>query len=109
MCNDRIILIFDPHFGEKLRPLATSSPIWIINSSDNDAVAHDLWKSKVGNITTFKPAHFTDLIDTVDEHHYGWKELEVIGETLTENASASVSRYTAAISIATEDGFFVKR
>jgi hypothetical protein len=109
MRDDKVLLIFDPQFGEKLRPLASASPIWIINSSENDAVAHDLWSSKIGNITTFKPADFGELLDTIDEHHSGWKELEVIGETLTDNASEALLAHKPSTVVSTNAGFLVKR
>ena len=109
MHNDKVLLIFDPHFGDKLRPLTSGSPIWIINSSENDAVAHDLWNDKVGNITTFRPADFTELLGTVDDHHAGWKELEVIGETLTDSASKALLAYQPSSVVPTNAGFLVKR
>ena len=79
MTDKSILLIFDPHFGDRLREVDLSSPIWIVQSNDNDPTIAELWKAKAGDITSFKPQDFGFLMRTVDEHHSGWAELEVIG------------------------------
>ncbi|WP_316231923.1 hypothetical protein [Bradyrhizobium sp. SZCCHNR1051] len=79
MTDKCLCLVFDTQFGERLRDIDSSSPIWIVQSKDNGPIVSDLWQANVGNITSFKPQNFDLLLGTVDEHHPGWSELEVIG------------------------------
>src|SRR5262249_14099158 len=75
----RICIILEANFGADLERLDKSAPIWIVQSCSNDAVVEDLWRSKTGNITSFRNESFDQLIDTVDQHHPGWTELDVYG------------------------------
>jgi 23S rRNA G2445 N2-methylase RlmL len=106
---DKIVLIFDPGYGEKLGSLALRYSVWIIQSGENDPIAQSFCEIEGTNITTFRPQTFADLLDTVDQHHDGWKELVIIGERLTENASKAAAGYTNSSVIATETGFLVRR
>src|SRR5690348_6736397 len=109
MRNEKVFLIFDVRFGERLRALVGAAPIWIIDSAENDHVVHELWKSPDSNITTFKPQSFVELLDTVDQHHPDWKEIEVIGELLTQAASDEACTYSVGSIEATASGFLLKR
>jgi hypothetical protein len=59
-------------FGEALRQLDFSVPIWIVQSEQKNPVIADLWKAKAGKITSFSAQEFGQLVDTVDQHHPGW-------------------------------------
>jgi hypothetical protein len=106
--EDKVVVIFDPGFGEKLLSVI-GPPIWIIDSADNDLTARELWNRKVPGITTFRPQRFVDLLDTIDQHHPRWRTLEIIGESLTDEARDEARNYSASAIAPTAVGFVVKR
>ena len=79
MTDYRVCIIFRTDFGERLRTLDLSTPIWIVQSADNDPVISDVWRAKAGNITKFDAQDLLSLLGTIDEHHAHWRELEVHG------------------------------
>ena len=79
MTDKPVQIIFRTDFRERLRDLDLSAPIWVIQSSDNDPVVYELWRAKAGNVTKFKSQDFDNLLPTIDEHHPGWRELQVYG------------------------------
>lgn len=71
-------------FGERLRGLDLSVPIWIVRSEANNPVLADVRRAEAGDITAFEPEQFVDLLETVNEYHWDWTELEVHGVKLDE-------------------------
>lgn len=104
----KIHLIFDSEFGTRLDRLDKSSPIWIVQSAINDPVIANLWELNAGDLTSFRSQAFGQLIDTVDQHHFGWLELEVYGLTAEEGAAA-LAEYGAGTTTRTRDGFIFRR
>jgi hypothetical protein len=81
MSDERVCIIFDTDFGERLQTLDFRHPIWVVGSIKNDPAIRRLWLAKVGNITRFDAQDFDSLLPTIDEHHPRWRELEVQGLT----------------------------
>jgi hypothetical protein len=106
--DKRVCLVFIPDFGERLRRLDFTTPIWVVQSKDNEPVVTELWKSKTGNITSFQLQAFDQLLDTVDQHHPGWRELEVHGIAL-EEAERPLADYGGGQFTRTADGFLFQR
>lgn len=104
----RVCIVVEPKFGEQLRGLDYSVPIWIVQSPDNDPFVSELWDAKTGDITRFKPQPFAQLIDTVDEHHPKWSELEMHGLG-AESAKLTLAGYGNGDYAETTDGFVFRR
>src|SRR5690349_19889338 len=79
MSSERVRIIFDPEFGERLPTLDLRHPVWIVGSVRNDPAVRELWQAKAGDITRFDTQDFDWLLPTIDEHHPDWRELEVHG------------------------------
>jgi hypothetical protein len=75
----KVYIILEPNFGANLTQLDLAAPIWIVQSTGNNPTVDRLWRAKAGDVTSFRPQGFAELIGTVDEHHPGWTELEVHG------------------------------
>jgi hypothetical protein len=76
----KVILIVDRGFGNRLRELPQTSPIWIVDTEINKPVVQALWKEKHENplkgLTSFrdnpefKPdALALSMIEIIDDHH----------------------------------------
>jgi hypothetical protein len=105
--GNRICIILDSEFGSRLRGVDKSGPIWIVQSLANDPVIADLWKSKTGNVTSFRAQEFGTLIETVDQHHPDWRELEVHGFD-PENAAVVLVEF-GGVFASTVGGFLFER
>jgi hypothetical protein len=107
MTDNRVRIVFTADFGDALRQLDLSVQIWIVRSAQNDPVIADLWKAKMGNITSFQAQEFGQLADTINEHHPGWSELDVHG-LRAEEAEMALAVYGGQF-ISAPDGFVFRR
>ncbi|MEP6831311.1 MAG: hypothetical protein ABI963_13295 [Rhizomicrobium sp.] len=108
MTDRRVCIVLNREFGTNLRNLEKSVPIWIVQSATNDPVIAEFWKTKTGNITSFLPQEFKQLVDTVDQHHPGWCELEVHGLSAT-SALAVLGEIDGGAFNSTIDGFVFEK
>ena len=108
MTDKPVQIIFRTDFGERLRDLDLSAPIWVIQSSDNDPVVYELWRAKAGNITKFKSQDFDNLLPTIDEHHPGWRELQVYG-VVQEVAQRALTTQRGEFSSKAADVFLFRK
>lgn len=108
MADSKVCIVFTADFGNHLRRFALGIPIWIVQSEQNDSVIADLWQSKAGNITSFQPQEFGELVGTVDQHHPGWRELEVHGLSDAE-ARGALAEYGGGHFTHLPDGFVFRR
>lgn len=108
MSDLRVFVIFDPEFGPELRDVPMSAPIWIVESFTNNPIIAECWQEKLGNITSFRPQSLGQLIYTVDQHHPGWRELNIIGSTM-ENDSSALDDYGTGSFEPTARGFTFRR
>lgn len=44
MARDRIAVIIDKEFGDRMRALSDTSYLWVIHSTENKRVVDDLWE-----------------------------------------------------------------
>ena len=102
------MLEFSASLFHSLYCINYSFPIWIVQSPDNDPPVSELWSAKIGNVTRFQPQSFAQLIDTVDQHHPTWSELEVHG-LRAESAKLALVDYGGGDYTETNDGFVFRR
>ena len=69
--GNRVSVVCCAAFGERLRSLDLSDPVWIIRPERNNPIIADLHR------TASSSEPFADLMETIDEHHWGWVELRV--------------------------------
>lgn len=108
VADNKVCIVFNADFGEALYQLDLSIPIWIVQSQQNNPVVADLWKAKAANITSFQPQEFGQLVDTVDQHHPGWSELEVRG-VRGGDAAGALAEFGGGHFIPIPDGFVFHR
>jgi hypothetical protein len=108
VADSKVCIVFAADFGDHLRQLDLTVPVWIVQSEQNNPVIADLWKGKAGNITSFQPQEFGQLADTVDQHHPGWSELEVRG-LRGEDAEGALAEYGGGHFTPTPEGFVFHR
>ncbi|HEV8366910.1 MAG TPA: hypothetical protein VGQ39_03075 [Pyrinomonadaceae bacterium] len=101
---NKVALVLEPEYGERLIGLAAGSHVWVVNTPTNRAAATEYWSRNPGHrvetgITTFKYAEeasrletYLGILDRLDLHHAEYSsnppysELEVIGLPLTKKA-----------------------
>lgn len=109
MADSKVSIVFAADFGEALRSLDLSFPVWIVQSGQNDLVIAELRKAKMARgITSFRPQEFGQLVDTVDQHHPGWTELDVFG-LQAEDAKQALLEYGQGHFNPTPSGFAFRR
>jgi hypothetical protein len=120
---NKVALVLDPNFGEKLELLAYQSHVWIIDTPHNQAIAIKYWhthphdKTETG-ITTFKFS--TDktleelclgMLDTIDLHHgeYSsnppYSNLEIVGLPKSEALQSALEELGFKVFEPTAAGF----
>jgi hypothetical protein len=99
--GEKVYVVLDPRFGEKLALLPCGGPVWIVDTPANKPVAERLWrerpeKSHLAGITTFHiysespEDNLLGELATIDLHRgpYSsdrpYRQLEVIGAVLSE-------------------------
>lgn len=124
---DKVVLVLEPEYGEKLAQLATDSEVWVVDTPTNRAAASEYWKqnsthlARLG-ITTFKFSPdasrletFLAILETVDLHHAGYSsnpaysELGIIGLPLTRPAIQALRELGFAKFESSAEGFRAKR
>ncbi|MDF7813551.1 hypothetical protein [Hymenobacter sp. YC55] len=104
MHRRHIFLVLDLLFGEKVVALSVNHPVWIVGSSVNTPVVHQLWQQSKQNrdsnlsLTLMNRVEgvemeqqFGDFLLTIDEHHgeasfsreEAYTQLTVLGLQLT--------------------------
>jgi hypothetical protein len=64
-------IVTDTNFGERLGQIAPAEPIWVIQSSANNAVVAVL-REQGRDMSTFVPGYvLDDLLSVIREHHPG--------------------------------------
>jgi len=108
MADNKVSIVFIPDFGKRLRQMDPAIPIWIVQSDQNDPVIADLWNKKTGKITSFRPQEFVYLAGTVDLHHPGWIEMEILGLPEAE-VKAVLPEFGEGQLAPTQNGFVFRR
>ena len=124
--EERILLIYDQAFGEKLREATPSSPIWIVASPANNPYIAEAWSQghadHLVGVTKLNhdPAsraedHFLDDLSTIDLHHGPYSTdtpytaLEVLGLRMTDQFRQALSQLGFDQINETDTGFHAKR
>jgi hypothetical protein len=107
----RVFIVLDREYGERLSGLAEKSPVWIIDTPNNRAVAQVIWsanpsRSHLDGVTTFKAGKdsspedaLIQQLETIDLHHGVYSAnppytvVEVIGTGITERAKAEFAEF----------------
>lgn len=122
----KVYVVVDPSFGERLATLPEDTPVWIVDTPTNSAVAHRLWKVRTPNhltgITTFQvdlssspDANLIAKLDMIDLHHGPfsadppYSQLEVFGTRLSNEIRTELSRYGFIEFEVTPEGFRCSR
>ena len=118
----RVRVIVDPEFGERLTSFAPDSPLWIVQSPVNTPVVQRLWREKVGKITSFVASKNGDaesdliqILDTVDLHHGehssdpAYTHIEVLGCLPSEPIRTELEALRLQIISSTHEGFLAAK
>ena len=114
---DRVTIVVDDAFGEKAADQAVLGPVWVVRSPINESAIERLRVQ-----STFPPDHLTifddvaptdslvySMLDTVDEHHFGWTKLEVIGVPPSPALEKALGNYGPGDIQETANGFVFSR
>ncbi len=120
----RVRVVVDPHFGQRLTTLPLNEPVWIIDSEENTAVAHDAWKQRpnrndhLTGITTFKSAAGNDpeeelitQLGPIDLHHGDYSAdppysiLEVVGCAASPKVRDAMAKFGFEVEESSANGF----
>jgi hypothetical protein len=113
----RVTIVVDENIGARAVEQAALGPVWIVRSTENEQAVATLWAN-----AAFPPDHLTifdgagsaeaslvSILDTVDEHHYGWTDLEVIGVELSKKIEKALRTYGQGTCRNTGAGFIFTR
>jgi hypothetical protein len=123
---NRVAVVLDPDYGDRLMELARRAHVWAIDSVKNQlAINHFAEDLKNRNATkeekelSLTIAHLNCLdsafLETLEEHHgeYAqnppWNELQVIGAQLDLRIQKILEKYGFTIFENTADGFLAKK
>lgn len=124
---NKVVLVLDPNFGDKLESLASQSHVWIIDTPHNQAIATKHWQTHPQDkietgITTFKFSSNKALeevclgiLDTIDLHHGKYSSnppysiLEIVGLPISEEIQAALEELGFKVFEPTPDGFRASR
>jgi hypothetical protein len=105
---NKVALILDPNFGQRLTALASRSHVWIVDTPANRLIAEEYWQDNPEHkletgITTFEV--YDDetvaetclrILDTIDLHHGGhssdspYSTLEIISLPATQDIKCAL-------------------
>ena len=124
---NKVALVLDPNYGDKLTSLAGRSHVWVIDTPVNRAAASEYWAQNPTDepewgITTFNfsanESRFEsclNILETVDLHHgpYScdppYSVLDVIGVPFTDEAKAAIEDLGFETFETTVEGFRATR
>ena len=108
--REKVYVVVDPHFGEKLALLPPGSPVWIVDTPANKPVAERIWRERpdenhLDGVTTFciysdsPEENFLGELGTIDLHHgpYSsdppYRRFKVIGVPVSEKIKLATAEY----------------
>jgi hypothetical protein len=109
--SDRVSIVLDREYGQRLVELAETGPVWIVDTPENRTVAQEIWashpnRSHLEGVTTFKVSDGTSSedmliheLDTIDLHHGAYSAnppytvLDVIGTAITARLKAELEEF----------------
>lgn len=122
---NKVSLVVDKNYGERLRSLVGAGPIWLIDTEINRIAAKEYWElipepNREAVVTTFKylvddsaSANCLKILPVVDLHHGqysgGYSVLEVIGAQLGQELRAVIAGLGFVRFDRTAEGFWASR
>jgi hypothetical protein len=124
---NKLTVIVDPAFGERLADRPADEPVWIVESEVNTPVVKRLWKTRspsshLTGITLFQAAaglsaeeELIAHLDDIDLHHGEYSAdppysvLEVIGCHPSDKVVIALGEFGFRITSATQAGFVACR
>jgi|SRR6267378_2711596 hypothetical protein len=122
---NKVSLVVDRNYGERLQSLVGSGPIWLIDTEVNRKAATEYWQlnpkpKREAAVTTFKylvddsvSATCLNILGVIDLHHGkysgGYSELEVIGAPIGEELRSAITELGFIRFDSTADGFRASR
>jgi hypothetical protein len=122
---NKVSLVVDRNYGERLQSLVGSGPIWLIDTEVNRKVAKEYWQlnpkpKREAAVTTFK--YLVDdsasktclkILDVLDLHHGeysgGYSTLEVIGAPIGHELRSALTELGFMRFESTAEGFRASR
>ena len=124
---NKVALVLDPDYGDKLTSLADMGHVWVVDTRANRAVASTYWDQQPihqveRGITTFNTSEngsrlesCLNILETIDMHHGPhssdppYSVLEVIGLPLTDEAQSAIEALGFDTFEKTAEGFRATR
>ncbi|HST51656.1 MAG TPA: hypothetical protein VLJ61_06550 [Pyrinomonadaceae bacterium] len=124
---NKVALVLDSDFGERLLSMASDRHIWVIDTPRNRVVAAEYWARNSGpkvenGITTFKVLEDDSalerclgILQTIDLHHGEYSSdppysiLEVIGLPLSYEVESALRELDFRTFETTDQGFLAKK
>jgi hypothetical protein len=105
-----VFVVVDKQYGERLRELVRTGPVWVVDTPTNRSAAEKLWAerpdaSHLEGVTIYKSSATSpedallEELDTIDLHHGAYSAdppytiLEAIGASATEKVKAELAHY----------------
>lgn len=115
--GEQVIVVLDPHFGERLRSLPVPSRVWIIFSEVNEPAIRALWAAgRIGQVTSMQYVpgvgiedRFLDELPMIVLHHPALSAMEVIGLETGPAVSRALKALGFAEIVSTAFGFTAVR
>lgn len=116
-----VAIVLDIDFGERLVTLSRRMHVWIVGSLQNQPFVDRAWSesseySTTSGVTTFdrdgyhsEIALFSQILDTLDEHHASWTDLHIYGIEPTYEVRAALAEYGATTFVPHHDHFIATR
>jgi hypothetical protein len=115
--SSRVALVLEPE-NDQLEAMANMMPVWAVDSPVNRSLTEQFWhkfrnanQNDVG-ITLFRTQdiedrynNFVGILDTVEEHHWGLRQLYVLGLELSEQTREDLLVLGFNTCSPTENGF----
>jgi hypothetical protein len=116
-------VVLDREFGEQLSQIVEKSPVWIVDTSKNRAVAQSIWsadasRSHLVGVTTFKARDDSSPedaliheLETIDLHHGVYSAnppytvVEVIGTGISDRVKENFAEFGFDQFEPTSEGF----
>ncbi len=123
----KVFVVLDREYGERLSALVEKSPVWVVETPKNRAIAQVIWsanpnRSHLEGVTTFKAGEdsspedaLIQQVETIDLHHGVHSAspphtvVEVIGSGITERVKAKFAEFGFDQFEATPQGFRASR
>jgi hypothetical protein len=119
--SSRVAIVLEPE-NQHLETMASTMPVWAVESPSHRSTATRFW-NKFPNVnqrdvglTLFRTTdldaryeNFVGVLDAVEEHHWGLRQLHVFGLKLTEQSRADLQTLGFGAFTNSEKGFIATK